>query len=150
MELSRFAPTFVTNERLKMNRFEVGLNPTIKERMSVRRYASYIDLYDIAANMERAMKERNNYFNEQRGTKRNEDNWGGFQAPEQNRRLAGGQYSNNFIQGGLYPNIRHKVTCNVCGKPGHFGRKCRSTKRCFRYGSHQHQVQDCPLLPPRA
>jgi len=57
-----------------MNRFEGGLNPTIKERMSVRRYASYIDLYDIAANMERAMKERNNYFNEQRGTKRKGDN----------------------------------------------------------------------------
>jgi len=35
MELSRFAPAFVADERLKMNRFEAGLNPTIKERMSV-------------------------------------------------------------------------------------------------------------------
>jgi len=38
MELSRFAPTFVADERLKMNWFEAGLNPTIKERMSVRQY----------------------------------------------------------------------------------------------------------------
>ena len=35
MELSRFPPAFVTDKRLKMNRFEAGLNPTIKERMSV-------------------------------------------------------------------------------------------------------------------
>ena len=69
-ELLRFAPTFVADERLKMNRFEAELNPTIKERMSIRQYASYIDLYDTAVNVERTMKERNNYFNEQRGTKR--------------------------------------------------------------------------------
>jgi len=64
MELSRFAPTFVADERLKMNRFEAGLNPTIKERMSVQQYASYVDLYDTAVNVERAMKERSHYFNE--------------------------------------------------------------------------------------
>jgi len=57
MELSRFALAFVTNERLNMNRFEVGLNPTIKERMSVRQYTSYVNLYNTAVNGERAMKE---------------------------------------------------------------------------------------------
>jgi len=36
MELLRFAPAFIADERLKMNRFEAGLNPTIKERISVR------------------------------------------------------------------------------------------------------------------
>ena len=51
MELSCFAPAFVAVERLKMNRIEAGLNPTIKERMSVRQYASYVDLYDTAINV---------------------------------------------------------------------------------------------------
>ena len=64
IELSRFAPAFLADERLKMNRFEAELNPTIKERMSVRQYASYVDLYDTAVNVERAMKERSHYFNE--------------------------------------------------------------------------------------
>ena len=35
MELLRLASAFVADERLKINRFEAGLNPTIKERMSV-------------------------------------------------------------------------------------------------------------------
>ena len=89
MELSRFAPAFVADERLKMNRFEAGLNPTIKERMSVRQYASYVDLYDTAVNVERVMKEWSNYFNEQLGTKRKGDNRDNFQLQGQYRRPLG-------------------------------------------------------------
>jgi len=74
MQLLRFAPAFVAYERLKMNEFKVVLNPTIKERISVRQYTSYVDLYDTAINIERAMKERSNYFHEQRGVKRKRDN----------------------------------------------------------------------------
>ena len=85
MELSRFASAFVADERLKMNRFKTWLNPTIKERMSVRQCASYVDLYDTAVNVERAMKERNKYFNKQRGTKRKGDNRGNYLTQEQNR-----------------------------------------------------------------
>jgi len=65
IELFRFSPTFVADERLKMNQFESGFNSTIKKRMSVRQYKSYVDLYDTAISVERAMKERSNYFNEQ-------------------------------------------------------------------------------------
>jgi len=79
MELSRFALTFVADERLKMNRFEVGLNLTIKERILVRQYTSYVDLYDNAVHVKRAMKEQNNYFNEWKGTKRKGDNRGNYQ-----------------------------------------------------------------------
>jgi len=138
MELSRFAPTFVADERLKMNRFEAGLNLTIKERMSVRQYTSYVDLYDTAVNVERAMKERSHYFNEQRGTKRKGENRGNFQMQEQDRRPAGGQHPGSFNRGGQYPNTRPKVTCNVCWKSGHFTRECRTVKRYFRCESHQH------------
>jgi len=65
-----------------MSRFEAELNPTIIERMLVRQYTSYVDLYDTADNVERAMKERNNYFNKQRGTKRKGDNRGNYQMQE--------------------------------------------------------------------
>lgn len=64
IELSHFFPAFGADERLKMNQFVAGLNSIIKERMLVRQYTSYMDLYDATVNVERAMKERNNYFNE--------------------------------------------------------------------------------------
>ena len=44
---------FVVDERLKMNGFEAGLNPDVKERMAMRQYTSYVDLYNIAVNVER-------------------------------------------------------------------------------------------------
>jgi len=47
--------------------------------MFVCQYASYVDLYDATINVERAMKERSNYFNEQRGTKRKGDKWSNLQ-----------------------------------------------------------------------
>jgi len=64
MELYDFALAFVADVKLKINCFKAGLNPNIKKRMSMRQYTSYVDLCDTAANMERAIKERNNYFSE--------------------------------------------------------------------------------------
>jgi len=69
MELSDFAPTFVADRKLKMNPFEAGINPNIKEKMSMRQCISYKDLYDTAVNVEMAMKEKNDYYNEQHGNK---------------------------------------------------------------------------------
>ena len=51
MELSYFTPPFVVDERLKMSWFEAGLNPAIKERMSVHQYTSCMDLYDTVINL---------------------------------------------------------------------------------------------------
>jgi len=82
LDLSQFAPTFTVDKRLKMNRFEAEVNPTIKEQMSVRQYTSYVDLYNSAVNIERAMKERSNYFNEQWGVKRKRDGCRNFQLQE--------------------------------------------------------------------
>ena len=73
MELFRFTSTFAADERLKMNCFEAELNPGIKERISMQQYASYMDLYNTAVNVEREMRERSNYFNEQCGIKRKRD-----------------------------------------------------------------------------
>ena len=128
MKLSRF------DKGLKMNQFETGLNPTIKGRMSVRQYTFYVNPYDTMVNIERAMKERSNYFNEQRGTKRKGDNRGNFPLQQQHRQPAGNQYS-NYSHGGQHPNTQPKVTYNACGKLGHYTSECLSAKRCFRCGS---------------
>jgi len=64
MELSRFALAYVADEKLRMNQFEAGLNLSLKEWMSVRRYNLY-DMYDTVVNLKRAMRERNELYNEQ-------------------------------------------------------------------------------------
>ena len=64
---------FIADERLKMNHFEAKLNPNIKDRMTVHQYTTYTDLCDTTVNVERVMKEQNNYCNERCGIKRKED-----------------------------------------------------------------------------
>jgi len=87
-----------------MNLFEARLNLTMKGRMSVCQYTSYVDLYDTVVKVERVMKERSNYFNKQRGIKRKEDNRGNFQLQEQYCRPTGNQYTSNNTHGGQHPN----------------------------------------------
>jgi len=70
IELSHFALAYIADEKLKMNRFEAKFNPGIKEKMSVRHYTSYENMYDTMVNIEKATKEKNEFYNEQRGMKR--------------------------------------------------------------------------------
>ena len=69
MELPRFTPAHMADEKLRMNHFKAGLNTSLKERMSVRHHTSYEDMYQIAISVQRAMKERNEFYSEQRGVK---------------------------------------------------------------------------------
>jgi len=48
IKLSHFTPAYIENERLKMNRFGTGLNPRVKEKMAVRHYGSYKDIYNAS------------------------------------------------------------------------------------------------------
>jgi len=73
MRHSHFIPTFIVDKKLKKNHFEACLNPNLKEKMSVHQYIFYEDMYDTAVNVERAMKGKNEYYNEQRRSKRKED-----------------------------------------------------------------------------
>jgi len=148
----RFCPAFVADERLKMNRFEAELNPNIKERMSVHHYTSYMNLYDTTVNVERAMKDRNNYFNEQRGIKRKGDKRENFHSQEPYKRPPENHYFNNNMCGGQHPNTRPRVTCNGCGYPRHYAQEHYLIKRCFCCGSPQHQIRDCshPSCWPRS
>jgi len=70
IEFSYFTPGYVGDEKLRMNRFEAGLNPRLKEKMSVRHYTLYEDIYDTTVNVERAIKKTNEFYNDQRGIKR--------------------------------------------------------------------------------
>jgi len=63
-------PASMAYEKLKMKCFEAGLKPNLKVRTSVRQYTPYEGMYDTVVNVERVMKEKNEFHNEQRGKKR--------------------------------------------------------------------------------
>ena len=55
----------MVNKKLKMNYFKLRVNLNLKEKMSVRQYILYEDMCDTTVNVERAMKEKNEFYNEQ-------------------------------------------------------------------------------------
>jgi len=99
MELSRFAPAFVADEKLKMNRFEAGLNPNLKEGMSVHQYVTNEDLYDITVNVEREIKEKNEHYSEQQGNKQKGDQRENLDSQGQYKRPPKNYYNNNIRRG---------------------------------------------------
>jgi len=81
--------------------------------MALQHYASYEDMYDTVVNVERATKEKNEFYNKQRGMKRSWDQCGnpGYQQTRSDACLG--------------------VVCSAYGKLGHDARKCRIEKWCF-------------------
>jgi len=65
----------MVDKKLKMNCFEVELNPNLNERMSVRQYTSYEHICHMTVNVESTMKEKKMSCTiRSRGTRRKEIN----------------------------------------------------------------------------
>ncbi|XP_056688342.1 uncharacterized protein [Spinacia oleracea] len=140
-ELSRFAPDMVSTDRQKMNRFEGGLNLDLRERLSSYLSNSYEELYDRAINVERMMKLREEIIG---NAKRRGNTHGGNSSHGSYKKPNVGNY------GGNNQHSNRPQVCNKCGKRGHIERNCRvGTGQCYRCGSKEHQVKDCPRPAPQ-
>ena len=148
MELSQIALAYVADERLKMNQFRAGLNPGLKEKMAVRHYTLYEDMYDITVNVEKATKEKKEFYNEQRGMKSSGDHCRNRDDKQPHKRprkiFSNHPYADNLQRSSTCP----VVVCNACRKPEHYACECCTIKWCFHCGSHLHQVKDFLLPPP--
>jgi len=82
-----------------------------------------VDLYDVAVNVKRARRERNNYFNEQCGITRKGDQQESFHSQEPYKRPPGNHYSNNMCEG-QHLNTRPRVAYNTWEMPGHYALEC--------------------------
>jgi len=72
MKLSQFNRAFIVDKKLKMNYFEAGLNPNLKEKMLVCQYISYEDIYYTVVNMEKAIKQKSSSIMSSEGIKARE------------------------------------------------------------------------------
>jgi hypothetical protein len=57
IELARFGLNLIPDEESKVERFENGLNPRIKERVMCHEIRDFVKLVDIASVAERGMRE---------------------------------------------------------------------------------------------
>ncbi|RVW21348.1 Transposon Ty3-G Gag-Pol polyprotein [Vitis vinifera] len=115
-ELSRFAPQLITTEEEKALKFQDGLKPYLKNKISILKLGVYSDVVDKALIAKKDNEELHQYRKQQR-----------------KRNINDGAHAQN--SDGI---------CPTCGRK-HGGRPCyRETRACFGCGKQGHMVRDCP------
>ena len=134
-ELSRFAPQLIATEEEKALKFQDGLKPYLKNKISILKLSVYSEVVDRALIAEKDNEELHQYREQQR--KRNIND--GAHGNQTQKRSAP---SRNQNKGKATQNL--EGICPTCGKK-HGGRPCyRETGACFGCGKQGHMVRDCP------
>ncbi|RVW68714.1 Retrovirus-related Pol polyprotein from transposon 17.6 [Vitis vinifera] len=134
-ELSRFSPQLIATEEEKALKFQDGLKPYLKNKISILKLGVYSEVVDRALIAEKDNEELHQYREQQR--KRNRSN--GAHGNQAQRRSTSGRNQN---KGKAAQNL--DGACPTCGKK-HGGRPCyRETGACFGCGKQGHLIRDCP------
>ncbi|XP_010648083.1 uncharacterized protein LOC104878882 [Vitis vinifera] len=134
-ELSRFAPQLIATEEEKTLKFQDGLKPYLKNKISILKLSVYSEVVDRALIAEKDNEELHQYREQQRKRNRND----GAHGNQAQKRFA---LSRNQNKGKATQNL--DGICPTCGKK-HRGRSCyRETGACFGCGKQGHMVRDCP------
>ncbi|RVW80717.1 Retrovirus-related Pol polyprotein from transposon 17.6 [Vitis vinifera] len=134
-ELSRFSPQLIATEEEKALKFQDGLKPYLKNKISILKLGVYSEVVDRALIAEKDNEELHQYREQQR--KRNRSD--GAHGNQAQRRSTSGRNQN---KGKAAQNL--DGACPTCGKK-HGGRPCyRETGACFGCGKQGHLIRDCP------
>ncbi|RVW79757.1 Transposon Ty3-G Gag-Pol polyprotein [Vitis vinifera] len=134
-ELSRFSPQLIATEEEKTLKFQDGLKPYLKNKISILKLGVYSEVVDRALIAEKDNEELHQYREQQR--KRNRSD--GAHGNQAQRRSTSGRNQN---KGKAAQNL--DGACPTCGKK-HGGRPCyRETGACFGCGKQGHLIRDCP------
>ncbi|RVX07696.1 Retrovirus-related Pol polyprotein from transposon 17.6 [Vitis vinifera] len=134
-ELSRFSPQLIATEEEKALKFQDGLKPYLKNKISILKLGVYSEVVDRALIAEKDNEELHQYREQQR--KRNRSD--GAHGNQAQRRSTSGRNQN---KGKATQNL--DGACPTCGKK-HGGRPCyRETGACFGCGKQGHLIRDCP------
>lgn len=137
IELSRFAPDFTSNERVKSMRFFEGLNLKYQKRIGV--YSSFEDLYDRALEHERIEQKDESSKRKRKG---NEKSGAGsskkFKTDPAGTSMA--LVPTKVGEGG-----KKEWKCRRCGKD-HCGKNCEGQSICFKCMKTGHRIKECPVL----
>ncbi|RVW80134.1 Retrovirus-related Pol polyprotein from transposon 17.6 [Vitis vinifera] len=132
IELSRFPPQLIAIEEEKTLKFQDGLKPYLKNKISILKLGVYSKVVDRALIAEKDNEELHHYREQQR--KRNRSD--GAHGNQAQRRSTSGRNQN---KGKATQNL--DGACPTCGKK-HGGRPCyRETGACFGCGKQGHLIK---------
>ncbi|RVW97780.1 Transposon Ty3-I Gag-Pol polyprotein [Vitis vinifera] len=125
----------IATEEEKALKFQDGLKPYLKNKISILKLGVYLEVVDRALIAEKDNEELHQYREQQR--KRNRSD--GAHGNQAQRRSTSGRNQN---KGKAAQNL--DGACPTCGKK-HGGRPCyRETGACFGCGKQGHLIRDCP------
>ncbi|RVW65054.1 Transposon Ty3-I Gag-Pol polyprotein [Vitis vinifera] len=134
-ELSRFSPQLIATEEEKALKFQDGLKPYLKNKISILKLGVYSEVVDRALIVEKDNEELHQYREQQRERNRSD----GAHGNQAQRRSTSGKNQN---KGKAAQNL--DGACPTCGKK-HGDRPCyRETGACFGCGKQGHLIRDCP------
>ena len=135
-ELSCFAPQLIATEEEKAFKFQDGLKPYLKNKISILKLGVYLEVMDRALIVEKDNEALHQYREQKR--KRNRSD--GAQGNQSQKKSAPTRNHNK----GKVTQQNSDVVCSTCGKK-HGGRPCyKETGACFGYGKQGHLIRDCP------
>jgi len=137
MELARFVANLIPDKESKVELFENGLNPRIKERVICLEIKDYVRLVEVASLTERGIRELAAAYDLKKCLKQ--------QMTWAVKRLAIGRGS-KLTMGKNFPPIakNQRAFCNKCSRT-HEGDCRQGTSTCFKCGKPRHVLKDCPM-----
>ena len=125
----------IATEEEKASKFQDGLKPYLKNKISILKLGVYLEVVDRALITEKDNKELH-HREQQRKRKRSD----GAQGNQSQKKSAPTRNQNK----GKVTQQNSDVVRSTCGKK-HGGRPCyRDTGTCFGCGKQGHLIQDCP------
>ncbi|MQM17196.1 hypothetical protein Taro_050165 [Colocasia esculenta] len=143
-ELSKYAPHIVTDERIKIKKFVMGLKPSLRTRLVAFDHRTLDEALSAACRQEGEMEQ---YLEEKKASQKRPA--ATFQWQDKKKAVYPTQQRPVAVGSTQVPSVRSPGVKKECPHSGrtYGGSECwMITGKCLKCGSSDHKIKDCPRL----